>query len=166
MAVFLSLARLFSPLENNATGRAVTLYAQDPRFSPIDVLLFQSYGIEVLPKLDARDQISTSTLIFAPFLPWHIMLQEILLDRNPAICISSSIREAVEQIEIRLRHGFEEATFEGTLVGKEAAEICSKVGTRFLKGRKDDEFPEFELHSDALYGLRVYMSNEEDIVGG
>jgi hypothetical protein len=160
LAVFLSMARYLSVQEDSATERTITLFAQEPRFAPLDIAVLKSYGVEVLEKMNARDLMTPKTFIFAPFLPWPVLLQDILLDRVLAICISLDVRVCLEQVEIMIKSGKEDVV-EGKTVSVELMKTCFKVGEDFLDGKNDVEFPEFELHSNALRGLRIYTRRQE-----
>jgi hypothetical protein len=153
LAVFLSISELVSSADRPEEGARVRLYAQEPRFTPTDHEIFSCYYVEVLDGNNARDYITPNTIVFAPFLQWTVMLLDILNDRDPAMCISIDIREALDQIEPKIRGGCTRLTLEGRQVDLER---CSSVGKTFLAARGDVGFPEFELDVHALGGLRIY----------
>ncbi|KAF2423481.1 hypothetical protein EJ08DRAFT_447649 [Tothia fuscella] len=163
LVVFLSLSELLSTSPKPRGNRTIKLYAQEPRFTAADRTIFQSYGITVLENLDARNYITPNIIIYAPFLQWTIMLQDILRDQNPAMCISLNIRDALDQIVIKLKSGCSGASFEGTSLGRREMESCVTVGEAFLVGREDVEFPDFELDANALRGLRIYTKVVGDV---
>jgi hypothetical protein len=160
LAVFLSMSKLLSSSKENTAESSPVLYAQEPRFEALDVTVLKSYSVDVLHKLDAKDLITPKTFLFAPFLPWPVLLQDLLLDEDPAICVALNIRGCLEQVEIMIKNGKEEV-FEGESLSVEQMKTCLKVGEKFLEGRSDIEFPDFELHSSALRGLRIYTKTEK-----
>jgi hypothetical protein len=162
LAVFIFLSRFFSSAEDSSENVS---YAQEPSFTPLDVAVLKSYKVEVLDDMNARDYITPNTLLFTPFLPWPILLQEILFEKDPALCLTLDIRSCSEQLEIMVKDGREQ-NFEGQVMNKERMEVCLKVGLAFLEGRTEAKFPDFELHSSALLGLRIYINERrQDLIG-
>jgi hypothetical protein len=162
LAVFIYLSRFFSAPDDSPP---TALYAQEPSFTPLDVAVLKSYRVEVLEDMNARDYIIPNTLLFTPFLPWAILLQDVLFERDPAICFTLDIRNCSEQLEIMTKDGREQ-NFEGQVMSKEKLDVSLKVGMAFLEGKTDVKFPDFELHSSALLGLRIYLNGErEGLIG-
>ncbi|KAE9972530.1 hypothetical protein BLS_003975 [Venturia inaequalis] len=159
--VFLWLIDEVRDRESGKDGRgAFMCYAQEPRFTPTDVEVLKHFGILVLPALNGEEFINEKTLLYAPFLPWSLLLKDFLHAGTPAICVSNDVGESVEMLQMRMKHGTKSLDSEGLSLQEEDLKECERVGRTFLEKRKGVAFPAFEFHAECLK-LMVYIEEEE-----
>jgi hypothetical protein len=140
--------------------RAIKCYAQEPRFTPTDILVLEHFGIVVLPELNGKEMVNERTLLYAPFLPWSLLLKDFLQSGTPAICVANDIRESVEMLQMRIKHGTQSIESEGVLLSDEDLKDCERVGRGFLERKTCVAFPAFEFHAECLK-LMVYIRKEQ-----
>lgn len=51
-------------------GKEISLVAQEPRFSELDIAYLQSKGFKIVEVDDALEHVDASTFLFVPFLEW------------------------------------------------------------------------------------------------
>ncbi|TID13057.1 hypothetical protein E2P81_ATG09790 [Venturia nashicola] len=159
--VFLWLVEQVQEKENGSiVGSAFKCYAQEPRFTPTDVEVLKHFDIIVLPALNGKDFVNEKTLLYAPFLPWSLLLKDCLQAGTPAICVSNDIGEVVEMLQMRMKHGTKSIDSEGISLQEEDLKGCERVGRTFLEKRKGVAFPAFEFHAECLK-LMVYVEEEK-----
>lgn len=140
---------------------AFRCYAQEPRFTPTDVEVLKHFDVTVLPALNGKDFVGEGTLLYAPFLPWSLLLKEFLQAGTPAVCVSNDVGESVEMLQMRIKHGTKSLDSEGISLQEDDLKECERVGRSFLERRKGVAFPAFELHTECLK-LMIYLEEEEE----
>ncbi|QDS69225.1 hypothetical protein FKW77_001122 [Venturia effusa] len=143
--------------ESDASNGAFRCYAQEPRFTPTDVEVLKHFDIIVLPDLDGKKFVNEKTMLYAPFLPWSLLLKDFLQAGTPAICVSNDVEEVVEMSQMRIKHGTKSLESEGIPLQEGDLKECERVGKAFLENRKGFAFPPFDLHSECLK-LMVYVA--------
>jgi len=94
--------------------------------------------------------------LFAPFLPWVVLLRDVLPGRDPRFYVGIDVNEVLERMEMQKgRYGLDG-------VGDEELEGCPEVARRFLEGRERVRVGEFEGERNALEGLWVYWREEPE----
>jgi hypothetical protein len=127
---------------------AITLYAQEPAFTALDIAFLATMSITVLPD-SVETHITSSSFVFAPFVDWHILLPLFLKDRDPQLYVGNEVLDNYR-------------AFANTLEKKEVLAECNRLGKTFALGRERRRVPDFELHGNALNGLMVYWKEEEE----
>jgi hypothetical protein len=135
-------------------------YAQEPRFTPTDTLVLEHFGIMTLPELNGKEFVTEKTLLYAPFLPWSLLLKDFLQSKTPAVCVSNDIGESVETLQMRIKHGTMPINSEGVLLQDKDLKGCERVGSAFLERKTAVVFPAFEFHLECLK-LMVYVEEEQ-----
>lgn len=159
--VFLWLVEEVREEESGSDVRgAVKCFAQEPRFTPTDVEVLKHFDIVVLPALNGKELVNEKTLLYAPFLPWSLLLKGFLQAGTPPICVSNDVGECVEMLQMRIKHGTKFLDSEGISLEEDDVKECERVGRAILEKRKAVAFPAFELHAECLK-LMVYMEEEE-----
>lgn len=138
----------------------IRCHAQEPRFTPTDVEVLKHFNVTVLPELNGKEYITEGTLLYAPFLPWSLLLGEFLRMGSPGVCVCNDVGESVEMLAMRIRHGTKSIDSEGILLLDEDLKVCEKIGRVFLEGRRAVKIPEFEFHGECLK-LMIYFQEEE-----
>ncbi|CAI6341144.1 unnamed protein product [Periconia digitata] len=126
----------------------ISLYAQDPAFTPLDTEFLSSLNITPLTST-AATHISSSSFVFAPFVDWFLLLPHFLKDKDPHLYVGNEV----------LR---DYAAFANTRGKKDVLTECNRLGKGFLEGREKRKVPGFDLHGGALEGLVVYWKEEGD----
>lgn len=159
--VFLWLVEEAQRKENDSdVQEAFKCYAQEPRFTPTDVEVLKHFDIVVLPELNGRNFVNEKTLLFAPFLPWSLLLNDFLQAGTPAICVTNDVAESVEMLQMGIKHATKPFDSEGISLQEEDLRECERVGRTFLEKRTGVAFPAFEFHAECLK-LMVYVEEEE-----
>jgi hypothetical protein len=76
----------------------LSMWAQDPAFTPTDVVVLGDLGIEVVPIPQAVERIDSRSLVFVPFVDGVVLLPEILGNRDIGVYIGSDIEEVVDMM--------------------------------------------------------------------
>lgn len=140
--------------------KKIQCYAQEPRFTPTDIEVLKHFDITVLPELNGKDVVNESALLYAPFLPWSLLLKDFLQAGVPAICVSNDVAESVDMLQMRIKHGTKSIDSEGILLNDVDLKECERAGRSFLEKREGIVFPVFEFHAECLK-LMVYFEKEE-----
>lgn len=160
--VFLWLVEELREKEDGIEVRGdIKCFAQEPRFTPTDVEVLKHFDIIVLPALDGKDFVNGKTLLYAPFLPWSLLLKDFLQAGTPAVCVSNDVGESVEMLQMRIKHGTNSLYSEGISLQEEDLKECERVGRVFLDKRKGVAFPAFEFHAECLM-LMIYIEEERE----
>lgn len=118
-------------------GEGMKCYAQEPRFTLTDVEVLRHFGIEVLDRLNGKEFVNEGTLLYAPFLPWALLLGDLLMGEGmPEVCVCNDVGESVEMLGMRIKHGITSIDSEGVALQEEDLRNCEKVGSAFLEGEE------------------------------
>jgi hypothetical protein len=93
-ALFLNMLEIMTQVP-----RKITLYAQEPRFREIDHYVLSSYGITILPRLNARDYLSPTAFVFSAFMEWTTLYLEVLDGREVGLMLAPSLEEVDDFIQ-------------------------------------------------------------------
>lgn len=130
------------------------LYIQEPRLFPLDKSFFESLHITVLESPAASTHTNGSTFLYAPFLPWTVLLTDFLTEKNPHLTITAIASNVIDSIDILLGDNASDYT-------QEQKDTFSQVLKKFLSQRTCKDFPQpFELDNHALMGLKVLWDEE------
>ncbi|KAL1632692.1 hypothetical protein SLS56_003389 [Neofusicoccum ribis] len=135
----------------------IALYAEDPVFNSLDEEILAELGVTIVQGRRSADGsrqegaaqfIERDTLVFAPFMPSFMVLEDFLADRNPAIYIGNDVQATLELARTQARYS-------GDV--DERTKKCIRVAEEFLaQGREVVILPEFDLHEHALAGQMIY----------
>ncbi|KAF4542686.1 uncharacterized protein LTHEOB_7416 [Lasiodiplodia theobromae] len=155
LVCFLDIVGMLS--ESAAAGEEVKMYAEDPVFNTLDEEIFEELGITVVKGLRSTDGsrqegaaqfIEPDSLIFAPFMPSFIMLEDFLAGKDPAIYIGNDVLAMLDLAKSQVRYS-------GDV--DERTRRCIQAAEEFLaQGREVVALPEFDLHEHALAGQMIY----------
>lgn len=129
----------------------VRLYAQDPAFTTLDMAFLEVLKVNIT-KDDIQKHISSSTLVFSPFVDWFILLPVFIQSKKPALYIGNEILDNY-------------STFARSDEKKEKLEECNKLGSLFLEDYNCVKVKDFEYHAHALNGMIIYTRKSEDNAG-
>ena len=83
----------------------ITLFAQDPIFTADDEEFLQMFGIHILNNPEAQEHITEETLVFAPFIPWSVLINEFIRDNSSPMFITQNLHRhsevAIQQYSAR-----------------------------------------------------------------
>lgn len=91
----------------------IALYAEDPVFNPLDEDILAELGVTIVQGRRSADGsrqegaaqfIERDTLVFAPFMPSFMVLEDFLADRNPAIYIGNDVQATLELARTQVRY--------------------------------------------------------------
>lgn len=111
LVCFLDIVGMLS--ESAAAGEEVKMYAEDPVFNTLDEEVFEELGITVVKGLRSTDGsrqegaaqfIEPDSLIFAPFMPSFIMLEDFLAGKDPAIYIGNDVLAMLDLAKSQIRY--------------------------------------------------------------
>lgn len=94
-------------------AEAVALYAEDPVFNALDEEILQELGVTVVQgrrltdgsrQEGAAQYIERDSLVFAPFMPSFMVLEDFLADKDPAIYIGNDVQATLELAKSQVRY--------------------------------------------------------------
>ncbi|KAK3078461.1 hypothetical protein LTS18_007452 [Coniosporium uncinatum] len=137
-------------------GERVKMFAQEPNFTALDEEFLKGLGVEVVTHPRGAEMVTERTFLYAPFLPWFVLLRDVLPGKDPRLYVGIDVNEVQERMELQKGgYGLEE-------VGDQELEECSQVAKKFLEGRQRVRVGEFEGERNALEGLWVYWREVEE----
>ncbi|KAF2124299.1 hypothetical protein P153DRAFT_390849 [Dothidotthia symphoricarpi CBS 119687] len=126
---------------------SLTLYAQEPTFTPVDIAFLKSLAVTVVESA-VESHISPQTFVYAPFVDWCILLPVFLKDKKPALYVGNEIQDDYT------------AVTQGKKGSLEKLDESNEVGKKFLQEREMARLEEFDMHLNALSGLCIYWNKE------
>ncbi|KAJ4295042.1 hypothetical protein N0V90_007050 [Kalmusia sp. IMI 367209] len=127
---------------------SLTLYAQEPAFTPLDTAFLSRLDVTTLPS-SIETHITSTSFVFAPFVDWYLLLPQFLKQKEPDLYIGNEILSSY-------------GPFANTNEKIDVLEECNELGKSFLEGRERRRVPEFEEHGSALEGLMIYWKEHDD----
>lgn len=127
---------------------SLSLYAQEPAFTPLDISFLARLDIIAVPS-SIESHIAPDSFVFAPFVDWYLLLPVFLNGKDPELYIGNEILSSY-------------GTFANTTEKEAVLSDCNELGKRFAEKREIRKVTEFEEHGNALEGLMIYWREEED----
>jgi hypothetical protein len=126
----------------------LTLHAQEPAFTPLDISFLATLSITTISS-DIESHITPTSFVFAPFVDWYLLLPIFLRNKDPELYIGNEILGDYK-------------VYANTKEKEEALKESNEVGGRFVVGRERRKVPGFEEHGSALEGLMVYWREDDE----
>lgn len=94
---------LFQELTDYWQGRnpdmPIARYAQEPRATSFDKIFLGKLGVEILEPPKGVEKITNTTFLYDPFLPWAVMLIDVLPGKAPAFYLGSSMGGIIDMVD-------------------------------------------------------------------
>jgi len=126
----------------------ITLYAQEPRFTPLDNEFLASLGVTVLDSPGSLEHIGEDSFIYVPSLEWSTETPYREKAVGSPLYITSDMEYVIDEAEREQRASLRE--------GFESAMRSIKSAKAILDTHDKYKLPDFE-HSDALRSLTIYI---------
>ncbi|KAF2138964.1 uncharacterized protein K452DRAFT_78736 [Aplosporella prunicola CBS 121167] len=164
LVAFLELVKLVTG-RDEASGEDVEgekvdvqVYAEDPVFNALDEEVLRDVGVVVLRAAEGEvaasaQHIAPDCMVFAPFMPWFVMLPHFLRDRHPALYIGSDVADMLEAAQ-RRADGHDATPLDHVSVLAARASLA--------QNRDTAPFPLFDLLDGALNPMVVSWVKRED----
>ncbi|KAK4963764.1 hypothetical protein LTR28_004426 [Elasticomyces elasticus] len=133
------------------------IFAQEPRYQPLDHALLDSLGIRTLQDPEAERHITPKAFVFVAFLEWHRELDIVVDGKDSALYIGTGMDPVIEACGRILRSPHHEKKHSE---GRDAKRL-KEVATAFRDTHDRFDFPELE-QTDALTGLSIHFRKQTE----
>ncbi|KAF1988923.1 hypothetical protein K402DRAFT_419256 [Aulographum hederae CBS 113979] len=155
-------------LRQSRKGEEMEVFAQEPRFTDLDVEFLTALGVDVVQPPEAKNRIEETSFLYAPFLQWEVLLPGVLHDARPTLFLGNDVAGMAAMLQELGKYGLGVTSHsgqEGDEISMDVVAECAKIARDFwdlYQGRGD--VGSFEEHETALRGL-VMMWKEDEPVG-
>jgi len=144
----------------SASDIKLNLYAQEPRFTALDVEFLRSLDFQILDSPEAEDHVSMGTFLYIPFLEWETETAYRVKAVNCDVYVSHSVDTVLEHAE-RVKRDLDSGHDQNDDTAGARLELANKA-VESARAIQDTHtalrFPDFE-YSNAL-DMTLYTKKE------